>query len=121
MSTSLPAGFQELETFVPHWCHDTNDARRAARCMSEMPVIQRFYDAIYARAPEAIEHCEHFALGQMPADTERLFKLLLAMNHAAIAVEMHGQPRAHDAVWPGAVHITQGPWPHGGEHAGGLL
>lgn len=121
MSTSLPTGFQELETFVAFWCHDTNEARRAARCTSEMPDIQRFYDAVYARAPEAIEHCEQFALGEMPADTERLFKLLLALNHAAIAVEMHGQPRAHDAVWPGAVKIVQGPWPHGGQHAGGLL
>lgn len=52
-----------------------------------MADIQRFYDAVVARAEQGIAHCEQFPLGQMPADTERLFKLLLAMNHAAIAVE----------------------------------
>ncbi len=112
--TSLPRGFEELETFVGYWVHDTNDARRAARSTAEMPDIQRFYDAIVARAEDGIAHCEQFTLGQMPADTERLFKLLLAMNHAAIAVEMHGAPRAFDSTWPSAVRISQGPWPHGG-------
>jgi hypothetical protein len=119
-AASLPTGFQELEVFVPYWCHETNDARRMARSEARMEDIQCFYDAIVARAEEGIAHCEQFPLGAMPQDTERLFKLLLAMNHAAIAVEMHGAPRAHDSVWPSAVHVTQGPWPHGGSHIGVL-
>lgn len=111
---SLPAGFEALEPFVAYWVHDTNDARRAARSTAQMEDIQAFYDAIVPRAEEGIAHLEQFALDSMPADAERLFKLLLAMNHAAIAVEMHGQPRAFDSTWPSAVRITQGPWPHGG-------
>lgn len=114
IDTALPPGFEALESFVPYWVHDGNDARRAARSTAHMEDIRRFYDAILARAEDAIAHCEGFELGRMPPDTERLFKLLLAMNHAAIAVEMHGQPRAHDSEWPSAVRITQGPWPHGG-------
>lgn len=113
-SSSLPPGFEELEGFVPYWSLETNDQRRAARSTAAMDDIQRFYDAIVARAEQAIVHCEQFTLGQMPAPSERLFKLLLAMNHAAIAVEMHGAPRAFDSTWPSAVRITQGPWPHGG-------
>lgn len=113
-SSSLPSGFEELEGFVPYWSLDSNDQRRAARSTAAMDDIQRFYDAIVARAEAAIVHCEQFTLGRMPPDTERLFKLLLAMNHAAIAVEMHGAPRAFDSTWPSAVRITQGPWPHGG-------
>ncbi|GAC1619675.1 MAG: hypothetical protein NVS9B10_00620 [Nevskia sp.] len=113
-SCSLPPGFEALEAFVPYWVLDTNDQRRAARSTAEMDDIQRFYDAIVARAEDGIVHCEQFKLGQMPAATERLFKLLLAMNHAAIAVEMHGEPRAFDSTWPSAVRISEGPWPHGG-------
>ena len=113
-SSRLPPAFQQLEGFVPYWSLETNDQRRAARSTAEMDDIQRFYDAMVPCAEAAIVHCEQFALGQMPPDSERLFKLLLAMNHAAIAVEMHGAPRAFDSTWPSAVRITQGPWPHGG-------
>jgi 4-oxalocrotonate tautomerase family enzyme len=112
-SSSLPPGFEALDIFVPYWCLDSNDQRRAARSTAAMADIQRFYDAIVAQAEAAIVHCEQYPLGQMPPATERLFKLLLAMNHAAIAVEMHGEPRAADSTWPSAVRITQGPWPHG--------
>jgi hypothetical protein len=119
-ATNLPQAFGELERFVPYWALETNDARRVARSSASMEDIRAFYDAVVTRAEEAIAHCEQFELGQMPADSERLFKLLLAMNHAAIAVEMHGQPVAHESVWPSAVRITQGPWPHGGSFIGEL-
>lgn len=112
--SSLPPGFQDLESFVAYWSLETNDDRRRARSTAEMQDIQRFYDAIVARAEDAIAHCDGFGLDAMPPETERLFKLLLAMNHAAIAVEMHGQPRALESVWPSAVRISQGPMPFGG-------
>lgn len=113
-ATALPAGFEALERFVPYWVHETNDLRRAARSTAQMEDIQDFYDHIVPRAEDGIAHLEAFELGKMPPDAERLFKLLLAMNHAAIAVEMHGAPRAFDSTWPSAVRISQGPWPHGG-------
>lgn len=115
-NNALPDGFESLEPFVAYWCHDANDARRAARSQATMHDIKAFYDAIVARADEAIAHVEQFELGRMPPDAERLFKLLLAMNHAAIAVEMHGAPRAIDSTWPSAVRVSRGPWPHGGQH-----
>ena len=113
-ATSLPAGFEALEAFVPYWVHETNDQRREARSTAQMEDIQAFYDTVVPMAEKGIAHLEQYELGKMPADAERLFKLLLAMNHAAIAVEMHGAPRAFDSTWPSAVRITQGPWPHGG-------
>ncbi len=112
--SSLPLGFEDLEGFVAYWSLETNDERRRARSTAEMRDIQQFYDAIVARAEDAIAHCDTFGLDAMPPETERLFKLLLAMNHAAIAVEMHGQPRALESVWPSAVRISQGPMPFGG-------
>ena len=109
----LPAGFEDLQPFVAYWVRDSNDERREARSTAAMRDIRSFYDAITARAEEAIAYVEQFPMDRMPADAEHLFKLLLAMNHAAIAVEMHGQPRAVDSDWPSAVRITQGPWPCG--------
>lgn len=119
MVTSLPVGFEELERFVPYWVSDTNDGRREARSTAKMEDIQSFYDAIVKHAEEGIVYLEQFPLDSMPDDATRLFKLLLAMNHAAIAVEMHGEPRAHDSNWPSAVRISRGPWPHGGQTEGG--
>lgn len=110
----LPPGFEALEPFVAYWVHETNDQRRQARSTARMEDIQAFYDAIVAQAEAGIAYLEAYELGKMPPDAERLFKLLLAMNHAAIAVEMHGAPRAADSTWPSPVRIAQGPWPHGG-------
>ncbi|MGH8516315.1 MAG: hypothetical protein ACREUE_02535 [Panacagrimonas sp.] len=116
--TRLPKGFESLEPFVGYWVHDSTDDRRDARSKAQMEDIQAFYDQVVARAPEAITYLERFALDAMPEDAARLFKLLLAMNHAAIAVEMHGAPRAFDSPWPAPVRVAKGPWPHGGRIEG---
>jgi hypothetical protein len=110
----LPKDFEELQPFVAYWVRNSNDERREARSTAAMSDIQSFYDAITARAEEGIAYVEQYPMDRMPADAENLFKLLLAMNHAAIAVEMHGQPRAVDSSWPSAVRISKGPWPYGG-------
>lgn len=117
---TLPAGFEALQGFIGYWCLDSNDARRVARSSAEMDDIRAFYDAIVPLAPQAIECCEQHPLGRMPPDVERLFKLLLAMNHAAIAVEMHGQPRALDSEWPSRIRVSRGPQPHGGNLQGAI-
>ena len=116
--TSLPRGFDALEPFVAYWVRDSNDERRAARSTAQMEDIREFYDVVVALAPDAITSLEKFPLDDMPPAETRLFKLLLAMNHAAIAVEMHGAPRAIDSTWPAAVRIAKGPWPHGGSIEG---
>ena len=115
---SLPKGFESLEPFVAYWVRDSNDERRAARSTAQMDDIRAFYDEVVARAPDAIAYLEKFPLDDMPAAETRLFKLLLAMNHAAIAVEMHGAPRAFDSPWPAPVRIAKGPWPYGGSIEG---
>ncbi len=114
----LPPGFEDLEPFVDYWVRSTNDERWRQRSKASMPDIQRFYDTMLARAEDAIAHLDAFPLGQMPADAECLFKLLLSLAQAAVAVEMHGQPRAHRAQLRNDLHVTEGPWPFGGgEHA----
>ena len=110
----LPVGFEDLEPFVEYWVRDSNDERWKQRSKAPMDDIRRFYDLMLARAEDAITHLDAFPLERMPADAERLFKLLLALAHAAMAVEMHGQPRAHRAQVRTDLHVTEGPRPFGG-------
>lgn len=110
----LPPGFEDLQPYVADWVFDTNDERWRARSSYPMPKIQAFYDATVARAEDGIAYLEQFGLDAMPDPAARLLKLLLAMTHAAIAVEMHGQPRAPDAHYPYTVRVRQGPKPFGG-------
>jgi hypothetical protein len=110
----LPSGFDELEQFVGYWVRDTNNERWKQRSKASMEEIQRFYDHMLARAEDAIAHLDAFPLDDMPPASERLFKLLLAIAHVAMAVEMHGQPIAHRAQLRSDLQMTQGPWPFGG-------
>lgn len=113
-SQSLPKGFEDLQPFVEYWVRDTSDDRWQQRSKASMEDIQCFYDAMLARAEDAIAYLDTFPLDDMPADAGRLFKLLLAIGQAAIAVEMHRQPRAHHSVFPHGIHISQGPRFFGG-------
>ena len=109
----LPEGFQDLECFTAYWVRDTSHQRLQQRSQASMAEIRTFYDAMLARAEDAIAYCDQFPLGDMPATADRLMKLLLALGQAAVAVEMHGQPRAHHSVWPNAITVTTGPAPYG--------
>lgn len=113
-SQLLPAGFEDLEVFVPYWVRDTNDQRWQQRSKASMAEIQLFYDQMLARAEDAITYLDRFAFDDMPQEAACLFKLLLAIAHAAMAVEMHGQPRAHHAQLRTDLHVSKGPWPFGG-------
>jgi hypothetical protein len=114
----LPDGFEGLEPFVADWVRDSNNERWQQRSAMSMAQIQDFYDAMLAQSEDAIAYLDTFPLDAMPADAERLFKLLLAIAHAAIAVEMHGQPRAAHAALRDDLQVSQGPWPHGGGTGG---
>jgi hypothetical protein len=111
---SLPKGFEDLQPYVDYWMRDTSDDRWRQRSRASMEDIRSFYGAMLARAEDAIAYLDNFPLDSMPADADRLFKLLLAIGQAAIAVEMHRQPRAHHSKFPHEVHITKGPKFYGG-------
>lgn len=110
----LPKGFEDLEPYVDYWVRDTNDERWQQRSAASMEAIRSFYDRMLARAEDAIALLDTYPLDRMPPEAERLFKLLLALAQAAIAVEMHGQPRARGARLRDDLRVTQGPWPFGG-------
>ena len=110
----LPDGFHDLEGFVDYWVRDTVHDRLQQRSRASMDEIRRFYDAMLARAEDAISYLDGFPLDSMPQKETVLFKLLLALGQVAIAVEMHGQPRARHSTYPNNIVVTNGPRPHGG-------
>src|SRR3546814_18183035 len=55
----------------------------------------------------SLDHCESCPLDVMPAPTLRLFRLQLALAHAAMSVELHKQPRAHNSPYPHRVRILR--------------
>lgn len=102
---SLPAGFEELEEFVPHWAVAGQNARRIQRCSLTMDEIQRFYDKVYPRADEAMEHLDAFPLRDMPGPETRLKRLVLALAQASMSIEIHGEARVANSPWPNAMTI----------------
>ncbi|WP_205194725.1 hypothetical protein [Burkholderia sp. Ax-1719] len=112
-SGRLPEGFEELEPFVARWGAPTSHARWIDRAAMPYAEIVCFYEAIFARAEEATVYLEQFPLNEMPAPAENLFRLLLAMCHAAVAVEMHQAPSIRHAPPQHALKIVTGFQPHG--------
>ncbi|WP_155632727.1 hypothetical protein [Burkholderia cepacia] len=112
-SQRLPKGFESLEPFLARWNAPTSHARWINRAATPYEEIVAFYEAMSARAEEATVHLEQFPLDDMPVAERNLFRLLLAMCHAAIAVEMHEAPGIRHAPPVHALTIATGFQPHG--------
>ena len=92
----LPDEFSDLERFAAKWCLATEAERYAERLATSMPEMQAFYDAIMARAEEAIAYCDKFPLDDMPDDARNLLHLLYSMVMVSFPVECWGQARVPD-------------------------
>lgn len=112
-SGRLPEGFEDLEPYLDRWNAPTSHERWINRAAAPYPEIVKFYEAMFARAEEATVYLEKFALDDMPEPAENLFRLLLSMSHAAIAVEMHHAPTIRHAPPVHALKIEAGFQPHG--------
>ena len=93
---SLPAGYADLESFVPLWSLPTEPERHARRKASTMDEIQAFYDAMLARIDEILAYLDTFPLDGLPEAETRLFNLALSLAEIAPAVEFFGQPEVID-------------------------
>ena len=110
-SNALPDGFSDLLPFIPAWAGETAQQRWEIRERHSMPEIRAFYDAVLARAEDIIAHVDQFALTELPPASLRLFQLLLMLAQTAMAVELHGQPRAPHSPYPHKVRILRGAQP----------
>jgi hypothetical protein len=92
----LPSEFSDLEPFAATWSLATEEERYQQRLSSSMEEMQAFYDAVTARAEEAMAYCDKFPLDDMPADALTLLRLLYSMIMVSFPVEVWGQPRIPD-------------------------
>ncbi|WP_409435295.1 hypothetical protein [Mycobacterium sp. SMC-14] len=104
----LPSAFAELESFAETWCLPTETERFNQRLASTIGELRQFYDAFFPRLEDAIEHCDKFALDELPEDALNLLHLIYSLVMVAMAVEIMGQPTPVDAA--DAVMIRTG-WP----------
>jgi hypothetical protein len=109
----LPAGFEDLEPFVEIWDLPTSQDRWARRQGMAYAEVVRFYDAMWPHLEAATAHVEHYPLHDMPEDAARLFRLILAMMHVAVGVEIFGASRVPFAPWPHELKIVSGFQPYG--------
>lgn len=98
-SQLLPDGFEYLEPFV-EWALPTERARNSKRLASSMEEIQKFYDAMFAHAEEAITYLNKFPLHDMPEKEKRLMNMVLALAEVANAVELFHEPGVIDGFPP---------------------
>jgi hypothetical protein len=108
-AATLPSGFEDLAPFLDQWCLPETQQRHARRETASMEDIRRFYDAMLAKAPAAIALLDGKPFDGLADDERRLMYLLLALGHVAVAVEVHGQPRAPHTPYPHRVRLTQPP------------
>jgi hypothetical protein len=93
----LPSEFSDLEPFAATWCLATERERFAQRVGSTMDELQRFYDAFFPRAEEAIAYCDTFPLDDLPDDALRLLHLLYSLVMVSFPVEAWRQPHIPDS------------------------
>lgn len=101
----LPPGFESLEPFAAYWARPTSNGRLAARCEASMADIQAFYDAMLPLAPNALALLDATPVHEYPPPLATLAQLMLSLAQAAVAVEMHGQPRSPNTPWPNSVRV----------------
>lgn len=113
MTSALPSGFEPLEKFVAYWAGETTQIRWDRRSAASMDEIKCFYDAMLEHADAALSHLQPRPLDELDAEEGRLLRLLLSLASCAIAVELHGQPRAPFSPYPHGIRVLQGSAPFG--------
>ena len=107
VSNVLPVEFADLEQFSD-WCLATEAQRYSKRLGSTMVEMQPFYDAITARAEEAITYCDKISLDDMPEDVLNLMRLLYSMVTVSFSVECWNHPGAGFRSHPAGLRIGAG-------------
>ncbi|MCV7317170.1 hypothetical protein H7J77_16655 [Mycolicibacillus parakoreensis] len=95
MTNMLPVEFADLEPFNG-WCLPTEPERFVKRLESSMAEMQSFYDAVTARAEDALAYCDKFSLEDLPEDVLNLMHLLYSMIMVSFPVESWKQPEVPD-------------------------
>lgn len=104
---SLPQGFESLAPFVAAWSKPKAADRAAQRIASNMDELKTFYEAVMAKAEEALTYLDTFDIDALPEREQRLMNLLLSLPEAANAVEVYRQPFVPYAFLPDRYPLTE--------------
>lgn len=100
--STWPAGFKDLERFVP-WALPTENARMRKRLASSMIELTDYYRALLPRMEALAEHLARWPLESLPAEQKPLLYLGLMFMEAAVSVELFKDPDVPESL--GADHI----------------
>ena len=87
-STSLPAGFEDLEGYVAEWALATQQERNDQRCRCTFKQLEDFYAVMIGRIREIAKHLDGFPINALPQDSVRLMFLGQMLMEIAPAVEV---------------------------------
>jgi hypothetical protein len=107
--TSLPAGFESLEPFVPAWAIHGAAARARRRLDSTPAERVAFFEAAKDLAQPALARLDQTPLARHDAAETRLMELMLSFAHVALAVETQGDDEPTHALNARNMRITRAP------------
>ena len=96
-AAALPAGYEELEPWLADWAKPLRNDRYASRMSKPINELGAFYDAIAARAEDAMVYLDALDVDDLPADAANLMYLLQSMIMVAGPVNAFNQPNIPDA------------------------
>ena len=113
MTQLLPAGFEDLETWVADWAMPTQNTRWDKRLASTREELKAFYNAIQPRVEAILEHADKFEIGHLPESSARLYDLALMLAEIAPNVELYdGNPRVPHSFEEKRMIAVHGNDPH---------
>ena len=93
---TFPPEFADLEPYAD-WSLRTERERYAKRLSSTMAELQAFYDAAFARLPDATAYLDVLDFAALPEDATKLLWLTYSLVNASFPVEVWRQPRVPDS------------------------
>jgi hypothetical protein len=112
LDTTLPAGFEDLATFVSAWALPTEEARYAKRLSADLDVLRGFHAAILPRMHEVMRHLELFPaddIAALPAPTRSLYRLALSYFEVSNPIELRWKGPDLDNAFPASRIVYQAP------------
>jgi hypothetical protein len=102
----LPGGFEALQPYAATWgALETPEDRYLFRQQCTMEELKDYYDIAAPRLDAVFDHLEKFPMNDLPAPEALLYRTVLGLTEAAMAIEVFGQPRVPYAPYPHKIAI----------------
>lgn len=102
----LPAEFADIEQYAADWAKPTREERYAVRLGKPFAELEEFYDAVGARAEDAIVYLNGKDINNLDEQSLRLLQLLYSLILVSYAVNIFSQAKIPDsgAAWVETVY-----------------